>query len=50
MAYVPHKLEPEPEPKVKLKDIARRDDHRLEELLEEYIKNSEKMVDKTKTK
>ncbi len=44
MAYVPHKREPEPEPKIKLKDFTRRNDAALEKLIEEYLK---KELDKT---
>lgn len=43
----PHKFEPEPEPKVKLENIHVRNDRALEALLEEYLKNSEKPLDKT---
>lgn len=47
-AYLrPPKREPEPEPQVKLANITMRNDKRLEELLEEYIRNSEKPIDKT---
>lgn len=45
--HVQPKLEPEPEPKVKLANVHTRNDRRLEELLEEYIRNSEKTVDKS---
>jgi len=40
----PYKAEPEPEPQIKLKDVSLRNDKRLEELLDEYIKNH---LDKT---
>jgi hypothetical protein len=47
MAYVPHKREPEPEPKIKLKDFTRRNDKRLEELLEEFVNTRDKRLDKS---
>jgi len=44
----PIKFEPEPEPKIKLADITRRDDARLEKLIEEFVRNRDRGIDKTK--
>lgn len=38
---------PDPEPLVKLADITTRNDARLEELIEEFVRNREKELDKT---
>jgi hypothetical protein len=43
----PYKSLPDPEPLVKLADFTRRDDKRLEELLEEFIRNRDKGLDKS---
>lgn len=40
-----HKNEPEPEPKIKLSP--QRNDNSLEKLLDEYLKNLDKVVDKS---
>jgi len=48
MSRYVHKYE-EPEQKVKLADPTRRNDAALEKLLEEFIKNRDKGVDKTAT-
>lgn len=40
---VPPMQSPDPEPEIKLADIARRNDKRLEELLDEYIKGLDKI-------
>lgn len=41
-----YKSEPDPEPKVKLADICQRNDARLEELIEEFVRNREEGIDK----
>lgn len=47
MRLKPYYAEPEPKPEIALADVTRRNDARLEELLEEFVRNRDKELDKT---
>lgn len=47
MRLKPYYAAPDPEPEVKLKEVFQRNDSQLEKLIEEFVKNREKELDKS---